>query len=182
MSESGQSDFTCTHCGVPVAEADTFCPNCGSLFSDDLVCSNHPTVPAEGVCVICSKPFCGNCGKESNRIFLCDPHWTYEIYEGMARVYGSTDNVQAQFVTSSLEQAGFHPFLYSRRFNPGTDIVTPGRMIRNFGKNPIVELKVLVPFAEVAGAEKALTELGFAGESGDDLKTSGGQDDSRRIP
>jgi hypothetical protein len=31
--------------------------------------------------------------------------------------------------------------------------------IRNFGKYPIVELKVLVPFSEVLSAEKTLHEL-----------------------
>jgi hypothetical protein len=164
MAEQNQSEFTCKHCGESVTEADTFCPNCGSLFSDGMVCTNHPGIQADGVCVICSKPFCHTCGKESNRIFLCDPHWIYEIHEGMARVYGSTDNVQAQFATTALEQAGFHPYLYSRSFNPGADLVSLSGMVRNYGRNTIVELKVLVPFREVFGAEKTLLELGFTGE------------------
>jgi len=111
------------------------------------------------VCVICSTPFCKNCGGETDKIFLCDPHFAeYETHEGMARVFGCTDNVQAQFVTSCLEQAGYHPFLYSRMFNPGADLVTLTAP-RNFGRHPIVELKVLLPFSEVLRAKKTLGEL-----------------------
>jgi hypothetical protein len=163
MNDSQQSDYSCTHCHASVTQQDTFCPNCGSLFSDGLRCSNHKSAEAAGVCVICSKPYCEKCGKETNAIFLCDPHWQYEILEGMARVFGTIDNVQAQYVTSCLEQAGYHPFLYSRRFNPGSGMINTWAKagIRNFGKHPIVELKVLVPFSEVLKSEKTLHELGI---------------------
>ena len=85
-------------------------------------------------------------------VFVCDPHWQYEIQEGMARVFGCLDNVQAQYVTSLLEQAGYHPFLYSRIFNPNADMVAVTKVPRNFGNHPIAEMKVLVPFAEVLAA------------------------------
>jgi hypothetical protein len=156
-----ESDFFCSRCKQPAASADTFCRHCGALFTDGIYCSNHPSVPAEGMCVICSKACCKKCGGDSNVVFLCDSHWTYEIEEGMARVFGCTDNVQAQYVTTCLEQAGYHPFLYSKRFNPGADIVSIQRMTRNYGNHPIVELKVLVPFSEVLGAENTLHELGI---------------------
>jgi predicted RNA-binding Zn-ribbon protein involved in translation (DUF1610 family) len=67
-------EFQCSHCGAPATQEDQHCRRCGSLFSEELFCSNHPSVHAEGVCVICSKPFCKQCGKESNRIFHCDAH------------------------------------------------------------------------------------------------------------
>ena len=76
----------------------------------------------------------------------------------MARVYGCIDNVQAQFITSCLEQAGHHPFLYSRRSNPGAGMLDVIKLaaIRNFGNHSIAEMKVLVPFGEVLGAEETL--------------------------
>jgi hypothetical protein len=140
-------------------QEDAYCKNCGAIFSDGLSCSVHGSIPAAGVCVICEKPFCSDCGGEENRVFVCDTHSKYEIVEGMGRVFGCTDNVQAQYVTTVLEQGGFHPFLYSRRFNPGADLVAVGGVMRNFGGYPIVELKVLVPFAEVLKAEGALSAL-----------------------
>jgi len=159
MAKVQQSDLTCDRCGESVNREETFCRSCGTVFSDQLRCSVHHSVEAAGVCVICSKPFCKTCGGDTNKIFLCDPHFAeYEVHEGMARVFGCTDNVQAQFVTTCLEQAGLHPFLYSRMSNPGADLVAiigP----RNFGRHPIVELKVLLPFSEVLNAKKTLSEL-----------------------
>jgi hypothetical protein len=159
MPLSQQSDLTCERCGRAVPQQGVFCKSCGALFSDQLRCSKHHSVEAAGVCVICSKPFCKDCGGDTDKIFLCDPHFAeYEIHEGMARVFGCNDNVQAQFVTSCLEQAGFHPFLHSRMFNPGPDFVAITAP-RNFGRHSIVELKVLLPFSEVLKAKKTLNEL-----------------------
>ena len=159
MTLDHPSDLNCDRCGQPVAQEDEFCKNCGALFSEHLRCAVHPSVEASGVCVICSRPFCKHCGGEENRVFLCDPHFDeYEIHEGMARVFGSTDNVLAQFVETCLKQAGFHPFLYSRMFNPGADLVAIS-VPRNFGRHPIVELKVLLPFNEVLASKQTLDEL-----------------------
>jgi hypothetical protein len=166
MDDSQQSDLTCENCEAPVTEQDTFCRNCGAIFSDQLYCVKHPTDQAEGVCVICCKPYCEKCGKGTNGVFLCGSHCAYEVQEGMARVFGSIDNVQAQYATTCLEQAGYHPFLYSRRRNPGAGMIE-GWMrggIRNYGNHPIVEIKVLVPFSEVLKAEETLKELGFTGQ------------------
>lgn len=163
MNEGMKSDLTCGRCKATVADADKYCTHCGALFSEGITCSRHRSAEAEGGCVICSKPFCKKCGSMSNGVFLCEPHWHHEIQEGMARVFGCYDNVQAQQVTSRLQQAGYHAFLYSRMFNPGAGafgtMVKAG--IRNFGNHPIVELKVLVPFPEVLSAEKTLRELGI---------------------
>ncbi len=159
MGNLSESSFTCSDCGESVLEQVFFCSHCGSIFSNTVCCSIHSTSPADGGCVICSKPFCKECGGKVNHIYLCTTHEVYETYEGMARVAGCTDNVQAQFLTKCLEQAGFHPFLYSRYFNPGADIVAIEKIYRVYGEHPIVELKILVPFQEVLGAEVVLDEI-----------------------
>ena len=76
----------------------------------------------------------------------------------MARIFGHIDNAQAQYVTRVLDQAGFHPFLYSRRFNPGATI-SKNIPLRLYGRHTIAELKVLVPFREVLEVEKVLKKL-----------------------
>ncbi len=153
-----EEKLTCGECGVEVKDEDTFCKNCGAIFKDGVACSIHNSSEADGFCVICLKPFCKECGMLVNKIFFCDMHSQYEMYEGMSRVFGCTDNLQAQYITSCLEQASLHPFLYSRHFNPGADI-SPPLIYRVYGNHPIVELKVLVPFNEVLKAEEVLKEL-----------------------
>jgi hypothetical protein len=166
MPESQQAEYSCDKCEASVSANDLYCKNCGAIFTDSLFCFCHNSVPAKGVCVICSKPFCKNCGSDSNRVYLCDQHWRYEIHEGMARVFGCIDNVQAQYVTDCLKQAGCHPFFYSRYNNPGPGMVSTWVLVgvRNYGNHPIVEMKVLVPFAEVLKAEETLKQLGFMKE------------------
>lgn len=69
---------------------------------------------AKGVCIICCLAFCSECAGWVNNVFLCAIHEGYEIYEGMARVFGTSDEALAQHVLYSLEHAGLHPFIYSR--------------------------------------------------------------------
>ena len=116
--------------------------------------------------MICSKPFCAKCGKRSDGAFLCDKDWGRESQEGMARIFGTMDNVQAQYVTTLLDQAGFHPFLYSRVFNPNADLVSVTKLVRGYGvgNRPIPEQRVFVPFHEVLAGEKILDELGIKEE------------------
>ena len=159
MREQTESGYTCKQCGIDVKEQDTYCPNCGTIFAEHIVCSNHLSADAAGMCVICRKPFCKDCCVWVEVCFVCNEHSEFEIYEGMAKVYETTDNVQSQFVTSCLEQGGFHPFLYSRRFNPGADIANITKMYRVFGKHTIAGLKVLVPFEEALNARDFVKEL-----------------------
>jgi hypothetical protein len=115
---------------------------------------------AEGVCVICSQPFCEKCGMDVHKTFLCNKHSELEITEGMVRVFGSTDNVRAQFAMTRLQQAGYHPFYYSRKFNPVADKVAIVG-VRNFGNHPIAEQKVYVPFSEFIKAARELKRHKF---------------------
>jgi hypothetical protein len=155
-----KSKLTCGRCKQSIRKKDTFCPNCGGVFTDTLRCKKHKSIPADGVCVICSTPFCTKCGRDVGKVFLCNRHYEYEVFEGKARVFGSMDNVQTQFASNCLKQAGYHPFLYNRMYNPVADKVsiTP---LRNFGKYPSIEQKVLVPFSEVLGAMKELKKHKF---------------------
>jgi hypothetical protein len=155
-----KSKMTCGQCKRPIRKKDIFCPNCGGIFTDELMCKKHRAIRADGVCVICSTPYCSKCGSDVNKIFLCNTHAEYEVFEGRARVFGSMDNVRTQFARTCLKQAGYHPFMYNRMYNPVADQVsiTP---LRNFGEHPSIEQKVLVPFSEVLGAVKELKEHKF---------------------
>jgi hypothetical protein len=155
-----KSKLTCGQCGQPIQKKDIFCPSCGGIFTDELLCKKHRANPADGVCVICSTPYCSRCGSNVNKIFLCNKHAEYEVFEGKARVFGSMDNVRAQFARTCLKQAGYHAFMYNRMYNPVADQVsiTP---LRNFGEHPSIEEKVLVPFSEVMGAVKELKKHKF---------------------
>jgi hypothetical protein len=158
LPESGKTELECSECHEAVVETDTFCPHCGSLFSDTISCKEHPGVRAEGVCVICVKPCCKLCGEITHGIFLCNEHFQYEVVEGMARVHGTTDNVQSQYIAECLEEAGFHPFLYSRMFHP--DSGEPAvAMLPNISRSSRTELKLLVPFREVIEAETFIKNL-----------------------
>src|SRR5512145_1385891 len=98
----------CDCCQEPTKEADEFCPNCGSVFDENVVCNEHPERRAQGVCIICSIALCEACGNRVNGLFLCKQHSQYEIYEGMARVAGGNDFALAQHTCNCLEQAGLH--------------------------------------------------------------------------
>jgi len=161
MKES-ESIFVCSNCDHEVQESDEFCPNCGSLFIDDVTCSNHPKTEAEGVCIICVMPYCKQCGSWVGGKFLCAQHEDYEIYEGMARVYGVSDEALAQYAANELERAGLHPFIYSRKSSPlsiGGSSYTLFRASGEFDGHIINELKVMVPCQEVIEAEKILAKI-----------------------
>ena len=143
-----RSEFCCDYCNQNVAPDSTYCPHCGSPFEGVARCAEHPARPTKGVCVICGKPCCKLCGNFKMRTFLCDEHFPMEILEEMARVFASIDNVQAKYVGRSLEQAGFHPFYFSRRFNPGGG-VAPTLPVGTMGGGKIGGMWVLLPFAEV---------------------------------
>ena len=129
-------------------------------------CVNHPHVEAEGVCIICCKAYCGNCLNRVIRLYLCDRHRDYEIYEGMARVFGGSDIAQTEFAKSCLEQAGLHPFLYSRKastYSLGGPEYSLFRASGEYDGHIINEVKVMVPVQEVARAERALGDVELTG-------------------
>ena len=144
---------SCPACFGLMFLGSKFCPHCGAIFEEGVMCANHSSAGAGAACVICGIPCCEECGGEKGVIFLCSAHEQLEIAEGMARVYGTTDNLQAHYVASCLEQAGLHPFIYSRRYNPGPD-VAPNIAYRQFGGYVLEEIKVLVPFGEFQEAEE----------------------------
>jgi len=154
VKKSHRNKLICERCKEPVKQKDSFCPNCGGLFSDDLFCVNQKSVHANGVCVICSKPLCDKCGSEIHKTFLCDKHSVLDIYEGKVRVFGNTDNMKAQLTTTFLKQAGFHPFFYPRNFNPAFNWSIVG--VRGIPNQHVMGFYILVPFSEYLSAIKEL--------------------------
>ncbi|MEJ2103889.1 MAG: hypothetical protein P8X47_04845 [Ignavibacteriaceae bacterium] len=80
----------------------------------------------------------------------------------MARVYGSSDFAQVNYIKSCLEQESLHPFIYSRKASPmhlgGTDY-SLFRASGDFNGHIINEIKLMVPCSEVLDAEKIISEL-----------------------
>ncbi|MBI3578809.1 MAG: DUF2007 domain-containing protein [Ignavibacteriales bacterium] len=162
MKNSQQETFTCGKCGADIEKTFDFCPACGGVFVEHVVCVHHPHEEAEGVCVICSQPLCKICGIWVNGIFLCEAHQEYEVYEGMAKVFGLSDEVQASYAANLLKQAGLHPFLYQRKASPislGGPDYTLFKASGEYNGHIINEIKIMVPCQEVNQAEKILTDL-----------------------
>ena len=152
----------CNKCKLRIDEDSDFCPRCGNIINRDVKCTNHPSTDADYVCVICSEPFCKKCGAIVSGVFLCAQHDSYEIFEGMARVYGSSDFAQVNYIKGCLEQEALHPFVYSRKASPmhlgGTDY-SLFRASGDFNGHIINEIKLLVPCSEVLEAEKIISKL-----------------------
>jgi hypothetical protein len=152
----------CANCSFEADDDSDYCPRCGTLFIENVKCETHIKNEAEGVCVICGNPFCSDCGHSVNNIFLCNEHDGYEIYEGMARVFGTSDEIQIHYVNSCLEENSFHPFIYSKKSTPmqlgGNDKSLIN--LSGSGEEKILnELKLLVPCSEVLEAEKLISEI-----------------------
>jgi hypothetical protein len=102
--------------------------------------------------------------------FLCSRHDTLEIYEGMARVYGTSDALHAAYLRSCLETAGLHPLLFSRKASPislGGPDYTLFRAAGDYDGHIINEYKVMVPCREFPAAAAVLAEL-ETGDAGPD--------------
>jgi hypothetical protein len=152
------SELACSNCNNAVEDSALSCPHCGALFDASARCDAHPAEEADGVCVICTVPCCPDCGRWCNDIFLCGIHEEYEIMEGRARVYGSTDVLATEYATRCLEQAGLHPFVFSRLAYRNVDMA-PNWSYRQFGGHNAAEIKILLPFSEVTAAETVLRNL-----------------------
>jgi RNA polymerase subunit RPABC4/transcription elongation factor Spt4 len=156
-----QEELECSKCKSHVNGDDEFCPECGTIFEDEIMCSIHTDKEASGVCTICCLSFCEECGAETNKRFLCNSHSGYEIYQGMARVFGDLDDTKAQYVKTCLEQAGLHPIIYCKvQPKGGTRLVyTLFEANGDSGGHIVNEVKVMVPCQEVVTAEDTLREL-----------------------
>ena len=152
----------CANCSFEAEVDSDYCPRCGTLFIENIKCESHSKDEAEGVCVICGKPFCDKCVYPINNIFLCNEHDGYEIYEGMARVFGTSDEIQIHYIKSCLEKNSFHPFIFSKKSTPmqlgGNDKSLIN--LSGSGEEKIInEIKLLVPCSEVLEAEKLISEI-----------------------
>ena len=164
MTQSNDNSFVCPHCGSAIQEDDDFCPSCGELLREDIHCEWHSTHPAYGVCIVCTKALCKKCGSKIQGRFLCHDHESLEIYEGMARVFGSSDAVHVEFAKSSLQSAGLHPFIFSRKassISGGSPDFTMFRASGEYDGHIINEFKLMVPCQEVMDAKTMLHNLKF---------------------
>ena len=152
----------CDFCGSEISDDSEFCVKCGTLFVSDASCFNHSDDDAKGVCSICHQAYCKRCGLRVSGIFLCNEHSSYEIYEGMARVFGSSDENQVNFYKSILEENKLHPFLFSRKASPlsmgGVDY-SIFRASGDYNGHIINEIKIMVPCSELLLAEKIIDEF-----------------------
>jgi hypothetical protein len=158
----GKDKLLCDNCELEIEVNSEFCPRCGSIFIEEVKCEKHPENEAEGVCVICAGPGCYECGNTSNNIFLCNEHKHYDIFEGMAKVFGTSDEINIQFVKKCLEENDLHPFIYSKKSSQmqlgGIDYSLIN--ISADSDNKVLnEIKLLVPCGEVIEAEKVINEI-----------------------
>ena len=164
MTKSTQDVSTCRHCKSGIQEDDEFCPSCGELFETGEYCTSHANKAASGVCIVCCRAFCDTCGRRVRYTFLCNDHMALEIYQGMARVFGSHDTAHVEFAKNSLETAGLHPFIFSRKTNPismGGPDYTLFRASGEYDGHIINEIKLMVPCQEVPEAQRTLRALEF---------------------
>jgi hypothetical protein len=155
---------TCDECRNAIEPTDEFCPHCGTLRVEGVQCRNHAGMTAAGVCIICAEPYCGSCGGRVRGHFLCQAHSSYEIVEGMARVFGASDAVQVEYAKTCLAGAGLHPFVYARKAGPislGGPEYTLFRASGESDGHIVNEFKLMVPCQEVHDAEQVLEHLGL---------------------
>ena len=155
--------YQCNTCKLEIETDSDYCPRCGTIFIEEVKCENHPEIGAEGVCVICAKPCCEKCGYTYKDVFLCNEHVNTETYQGLAKVYGTVDEIQVHYVKQCLEDKGLHPFIFSKKSTAlhlgGIDQPIIDSVI-NPGKNSVMnEIKLLIPFSEVIEALKTIDEL-----------------------
>ncbi len=152
----------CANCSFEAEDDSDYCPRCGTLFIENEKCETHLKDEAEGVCVICGKPYCSDCGHSVKNVFLCNEHDGYEIYEGMAKVFGTSDEIQIHFVKSCLEENLIHPFIFSKKSTPMQLGGNDQSLINISGSREekvLNEIKLMVPCSEVLEAKKLISEI-----------------------
>lgn len=150
--------YICDKCNNEVNEDDEFCTECGSLFEENIQCENHKENLAKGVCIICSMPYCEKCGFEVNNLFLCNKHNNYEIYQNMVRVYGTLDDLEAQYLKSCLEKENLHPILFCKIQPKGGPrfVYSLFEAVGDPWGNIVNEIKIMVPSQEVIKSEEII--------------------------
>ncbi|MCK5458034.1 MAG: hypothetical protein KAI45_12980 [Melioribacteraceae bacterium] len=160
---NSQSNITiCNYCKNEVTKSDNFCANCGTIFLENEICENHPNKIAEGKCLICLIKLCTECGLFVNGVFLCEDHSDYEVYEGMSKVFGSSDILQVNYMKEIFEGEGLHPFIYERKTSPLSLGGVDYSLFRASGEylgHVINESKLLLPLNEVLQGEQIIKDL-----------------------
>ena len=80
----------------------------------------------------------------------------------MAKVFGGSDYVHANYIAGCLKKEGINAFIFNRKASPmhlgGTDY-SLFRASGDFNGHIINEIKIMVPFNRVIEAENLLQEL-----------------------
>ena len=111
---------SCRQCGAAVRGNFPWCPVCGSaLFpatnEEQIHCENHTDSPAEGFCVVCSKPLCSECVRIQSGAVVCGDSSHTDLLSGWARVFDSMMEFEVDMMERNLELAGMPCRVFFRR-------------------------------------------------------------------
>ena len=140
----------CDRCAEEVESSGSYCTHCGALLKreEDLKCSNHPSSPANAVCVVCSKPICVGCARKRDGKFFCEDDKHIRIYEGWAVLLVTGFDYEAQMVKTNLERAEIECLVFSQQDHA-----------LFFTIGDLAKVKVMVPKSKLLQAQKLLEEL-----------------------
>ena len=154
-------EMVCENCEIGVSDQETFCPNCGLFFEDDVKCEKHIETQAEAQCIICQRKLCPECTDKNNDRFTCDEHSCVELIEGWATALTTTTRLEAELHKCRLESGGLSALVHSNTIEPiyGTlglfeiNPVTPFFVYRELGGGFI---RVMVPMHDWTNAQESL--------------------------
>jgi hypothetical protein len=107
--------IVCERCGERFRGTDS-CPACG-LAIEPIPCERHPTVLADGRCVICGRAICEECRGNPNdrRVHLCEDHASVFVISGWAQVHEDAHEFEAHLIRDNLRAEGIDARVFSQK-------------------------------------------------------------------
>jgi hypothetical protein len=149
-------DKRCSPCGSTVRNSNVVCLSCGSFVTADgelIVCENHGSEQAIGVCVVCGKPVCGDCALSVNGRTYCDIVEHQSIHSRWKMIHETRFEFEADLIERNLEQGGIE----CRTFALGDHAAT-------FWLEEMRIVRVLVPMERASDAVVLLQRLQLISE------------------
>lgn len=143
-SEESNDGFVCSHCDTEVEGTASHCPYCGFIFDEDVLCPDHPELLALAHCVICDRILCEEDVQENGIHAVCAAHMEVEIVENHVLLVATADEVEADMLEETLQNAGLHPMVY--RPDKASGNVFPSAVTQDF--------QVVIPIPEYLAAVK----------------------------